>query len=138
MSYKFHFNKAKDASVFYDNVRDFVIEYDYISLADLRDLAGLGSTFKDDKIVWFGTDILRNCRIYPTISDDYRVEFPDPCSTVAPKKTPEPLNITVNMPNITRAQIWDIVQQANEIKDRPVFITINWCFAYELLKTIHR
>lgn len=125
MSHMFHFNKVKDASVFYDNVRDLVIEYGHVSLADLQDLAGLDSMFKDTKIVWFGTDILRNCRIYPTLSGDYCVDFPDPCNAVAPKKTPEPLNITVNVPNITRAQIWDIVQQANEIKDRPVFITIN-------------
>lgn len=35
MSYTFHFNKVKDASVFYDNVRDLVIEYGHVSLADL-------------------------------------------------------------------------------------------------------
>lgn len=81
--------------------------------------------FKDTKIVWFGTDILRNCRIYPTISDDYCVEFPDPCSTVAPNKTPEPLNITINNANITHTTIREVIRQANEIKDRPVFITIN-------------
>lgn len=86
MSYKFHFNKAKDASVFYDNVRDLVIEYGHVNLADLQDLAGLDSTFKDTKIVWFGTDILRNCRIYPAISDNYCVEFPDPCSHCCPQE----------------------------------------------------
>lgn len=127
MSYKFRFNKVKDASVFYDNVRDLVIEYGHVSLADLQDLAGLNPMFKDTKIVWFGTDILRNCTIYPTISDDYCVEFPDPCSTVLPQQTPEPLNITILMdpakdPYTT---IREVIQQANEIKDRPVFITIN-------------
>lgn len=53
--------------------------------------------------------------------------FHFPRSTVVPKKTPESLNITIIMDpsKDPYSTIREVIQQANEIKERPVFITIS-------------
>lgn len=148
MEYSFCFNTREDAMNFYDRAYDIATDYGTVRLSDLRDLKGTSSDYLDNKIIWRRDSFLSGVR-YELHGDVWCVVFSEPDQYPASDKvtykhcecrttwrntgkskktpTPEPFNITVNMdpskdPNTT---IREVIQQANEIKDRPVFITIN-------------
>lgn len=148
--YKFYFYTEDDAVYFKNRALEIAKDYEAINLTDLLELVGTQAEYQDNKVIWskesIQHDIIyaldRNCRMW-------FVEFPEPDyyggrskesyyywrqgmtprTTVKPKETttPEPFNITIIMdpskdPYTT---IREVIRQANEIKDRPVFITIN-------------
>ena len=150
----FTFGTAKDANHFVNYVYKILGRFESVTLADLYDYAYHEPyDFTANRVVW--TDETLNSKegaIYP-MYDSYKdwwfVKFPEPDQYPASSKvsykdyrrattphsivytkqtpTPEPLNITILMdpgkdPYTT---IREVIRQANEIKDRPVFITIN-------------
>lgn len=138
MNYEFYFNTHEDAMYFIDRAQEIAKDYGKVSLADLCVLAG------DNKYDWWAANVYWTYNmtvfdmnyVYVADKGTYRITMPvpkdyyhnsTPRSTVKPKNTPEPLNITILMdpskdPYTT---IREVIQQANEIKDRPVFITIS-------------
>lgn len=141
MGYKFYFDNVKDAGDFYSNTLDLAIGYGKVSLADLYELMGISSNWRDTKTAWSEHAILDNVHVHPSSlpGKQYYVELPEPTEKYPCKAksrytpanenttTSEPLNITICMdpskdPYTT---VREVIRQANEIKDRPVFITIN-------------
>lgn len=148
MGYKFYFDNRDDAEYFIDRAQEIAKNYGNVNLADLNDLAGIESTYLDRQVIWTCNTIFFDT-LYVYLADKhvYYVQMPEPdqrpasnkvsykhceCRTTwrntgKSKKTPEPFNITILMdpskdPYTT---IREVIQQANEIKDRPVFITID-------------
>lgn len=138
----FAFSKVSEAQKFINYVEQILSDYHHVTLADLYDYAYHEPyDYTAHKVVWTDEALKSKegaiCPRYDSYKDWWYVKFPEPDqypayetkyhNFIKPKQTPtpEPLNITINMPNITRAQIWDIIKQANEIKERPVFVTIN-------------
>lgn len=147
MAYTFWFGTRKDASYFYERACEIATEYGMVRLSDLYDLKGEPSGYLANKVLWNRDSVVFDVRYELYVDGGYCVVFPEPdlhpdsnkvsykhckCRTTwrntgKSKKTPEPFNITVNMdpskdPNTT---IREVIRQANEIKDRQVFITIN-------------
>lgn len=147
MGYKFYFDNNYDRNHFTDRVCEIANMYGCVTLQDLYDLLGEKADYLDREYIWLEDTILLNIcsgrdgvgRYYVTFPepDQYpattRKSYKDyyhnttPRSAVKPKNTPEPLNITILMdpskdPYTT---IREVIRQANEIKDRPVFITIS-------------
>lgn len=155
MNYQFYFDTREDAINFYERVYELAKGYDVVSLSDLCDLKGSESCWLDNKYIWNKDSIMLDVHYELRPGVGYVVVFPEPdqhpdyCTTkpkykdfygkyrrattphsiVYTKQTPtsEPLNITILMdpskdPYTT---IREVIYQANEIKDRPVFITID-------------
>lgn len=138
MGYKFYFDTIEDANIFSYRVQEIANDYGMVCLADLYDLVGQPTCWKDNKIRWYGNVIQHTTLAFPTpVTDSYCVEFPtpidensrNPLSTINHNQTPtpKPLNISILMDSIKdpHTTIREVIRQANEIKDRPVFITIN-------------
>lgn len=146
----FTFSKVSEAQKFINYVNRILSNYQRVTLADLYDYAYNASyDYKANQVVWLEETLTSRentiCPVYDSYKNWWCVKFPEPdqypaCEPtyhnyahhdgVKPKQTPtpEPFNITINIPDITRTTVWyitDIIKQANEIKDRPVFITIN-------------
>lgn len=139
----FTFAKISDAQNFIDYVYQILADYKCVTLADLYDYAYYGDrNYLENKVVWTEetlTSVGNKIRPrYDSYKDWWYVRFPEPDQYPACEPTyhntketptPEPLNITI----ITDADplkdsyttIREVIQQANEIKDRPIFITIN-------------
>lgn len=151
MNYEFYFDTHQEATQFICRAQDIAKEYDKVSLADLCDLAGENKyDWWATAVYWVYTTIIFDMHyVYVSDKHTYRITMPIPDETPTCDKvsynhcecrttwrntykakktpTPEPLNITILMdpakdPYTT---IREVIQQANEIKDRPVFITIN-------------
>lgn len=134
--WKWYFQTVKDAKIFYESAADIARKYDYVTLEDLYDLSNdypwgipCDTLLERRGIQWDFESIdphrLSNyVSISPACSDGYCVTFYEIEPPVT-EDTPEPINVTINVPNLTRGIIVDLMQQANEIKDRAVFITIN-------------
>lgn len=141
----FTFATHKMAISFVNKIYKYFDLYDGITLADLHTL--LDPTYIYNSLegqVFWSKDTLtaeegEKCPIWPqydSYKDWWYVKFPEPDQYPACEPTyhntketptPEPLNITINMDttNITHATIQKVLTEANKIKDRPVFITIN-------------
>lgn len=134
-SWKWFFETVRDAKIFYDSAAEIACKYDYVTLEDLYDLYGWASAsplelLAKRSIKWdFKSIDPHNVSDYVSIipafdhPTGYYVVFYE-CESCEGQATPEPINVTINIPNLTRGIIVDLMQQANEIKDRPVFITI--------------
>lgn len=135
----FTFATFSEAQEFVNYVCLILAKYERITLADLYDYAYRADrNYLENKVVWLKETLLSPENMIRPRYDELKywwyVKFPEPdqypasawCNTCNCKQTPtpEPLNITIDLTNITRAQVSDLIQQANEIKDRPVFITI--------------
>lgn len=137
----FIFGYRHQANDYIKDVYRFLKKFDTITLADLYNLRKIDYTGTDEvsRVIWTKETLLQKGALYP-IYDSYKdlwyVKFPEPdqypaCETTYhitnQTPTPEPFNITILMdptkdPYTT---IREVIQQANKIKDRPVFITIN-------------
>lgn len=147
MGYKFYFDNNYDSNHFTDQVCEIAKMYGCVTLQDLHDLLGEEASYLDSKYIWLEDTIIRNVCSGRDGVGRYYVTFPEPDQSPAPtrksykdyyrtttphsivytKKAPEPFNITILMdpgkdPYTT---IREVIRQANEIKDRPVFITIS-------------
>lgn len=152
MGYKFYFDTREDAKYFIDRAQEIAKNYGTVSLGDLNDLAGIETTYLDRQVIWtYSTIFFDTSYVYSADKYRYCVQMPEPDQYPAPTRksykdyyrtttphsivytkkpliaTPEPFNITILMdpskdPYTT---IREVIQQANEIKDRPVFITID-------------
>lgn len=147
MDYKFYFDNTEDAEYFCNRVSEIAKDYDTVRLSDLYDLVGEPCNYLASKVIWTKDSIVLNIHYDCDIIGRYYVKFPEPDqylastrksykdyyhatsprSTVKPKNTPEPLNITLTIDPSKDSYITirEVIQQANEIKGRPVFITIN-------------
>ena len=140
MNYKFYFKNIEDADYFQDRVIELAKEYGKVRLSDIYDLTGETYNNLSKEYFWRKDTILFD--VYGAFDGyAYYVEFPEPdhypdIKSVAPrssvcyKKTSqsaEPLNITIltnDIKNIDEV-INKVIERANQIKDRPIFITIS-------------
>ena len=143
MNYKFYFKDIYDAEYFYNRVVEMAKNYDKVRLSDLYDLTGKGRTnYLTSKYIWTKDTILFDViREFDIELSRYYVEFPEPdhypdVASVTPRssvftketsQTAEPINITILTENIENVNeiINKVIERANQIKDRPVFITIS-------------
>ena len=143
MNYKFYFKDSYDAEYFYNRVVEMAKNYGKVRLSDLYDLTGKGRiNYLTSKYIWTKDTILFDVILEFDIElSRYYVEFPEPDhypdvasvtphSSVCARKTSqsaEPINITILTENIENANeiINKVIERANQIKDRPVFITIS-------------
>lgn len=143
MNYKFYFKNIVDADEFQNRVVDIANKYGEVTLSDLYDLTEERlANYLANKYVWDKDTILHDVYlVYDANNHAYCVEFPEPDhypniksvtprSSVCDKKTSqssEPLNITIltnDIENIDEV-INKVIERANQIKDRPVFVTIS-------------
>ena len=145
MKYTFYFSTYEDATYFVDSANQIVVDYNYVTLADLNDLRGENSNYTDNLIRWYLDSITKEVYIYyDTFIKMYVVSFPEPDSMknkpidttkrtksyVVRKESAtssEPINITILVdslkdPKAVTREVFDIAKQ---IKDHPVFITIS-------------
>ena len=145
MYYGFYFSTYEDATYFVDSANQIVVDYNYVTLADLNDLRGENSNYTDNLIRWYLDSITKEVYIYyDTFIKMYVVSFPEPDSMknkpidttkrtksyVVRKESAtssEPINITILVdslkdPKAVTREVFDIAKQ---IKDHPVFITIS-------------
>ena len=138
MNYDFHFKYEKEASLFVEQAREIAKEYGRVTLSDLYDLSGGQSCYTYSKISWSFYSIKNNVYIkYNSDLKCYTVSFPEPFfeenkpkSHIAKKEfanSSEPIQVTINMDLLEDPleTVHQILDMANEIKDRPVFITIS-------------
>lgn len=154
MDYQFYFDTREDAINFYERVYEIAKDYNMVRLSDLYDLKGSESCWLDNKYIWDKDSIMFDVHYELGPGVGYVVVFPEPdqspdhCAKIkyedfyskyhraaTPNSitytketpTPEPLNITIYMDNIKNPwfTVREAIRQANEIKDRPVFITID-------------
>lgn len=138
MNYNFYFRNDKEASLFVERAREIANEYGRVTLSDLYDLSGHSSFYVHNKISWSVYSVKNN--VYVKYNSDlkcYIVSFPEPFfeenkpkSHIAKKElvnSSEPINVTINMDLLEDPleTVHQILDMANEIKDRPVFITIS-------------
>lgn len=145
MYYSFYFYTDEDVTDFVNRANQIAIDYNYVTLADLKDLRGENSNYTDNLIRWSLDSITKEVYIYyDTFIKMYVVSFPEPDSMknkpidttkrtksyVVRKESAtssEPINITILVdslkdPKAVTREVFDIAKQ---IKDRPVFITIS-------------
>lgn len=145
MHYSFYFYTDEDVTDFVNRANQIVIDYNYVTLADLNDLRGENSNYTDNFIRWSLDSITKDVYFYyDTFDKKYVVSFPEPDSMknkpigttkrtkgyVVRKESAassEPINITILVdslkdPKAVTREVFDITKQ---IKDRPVFITIS-------------
>lgn len=145
MYYSFYFYTDEDVTDFVNRANQIAIDYNYVTLADLKDLRGENSNYTDNLIRWSLDSITKEVYIYyDTFIKMYVVSFPEPDSMknkpidttkrtksyVVRKESAtssEPINIAILVdslkdPKAVTREVFDIAKQ---IKDRPVFITIS-------------
>ena len=148
MDYSFYFSTDEDATYFVNRANQIAVDYNCVTLADLKDLTDLtgeNSNYTDNLIHWSLDSITKEVYIYyDTFIKMYVVSFPEPDSMknkpidttkrtksyVVRKESAtssEPINITILVdslkdPKAVTREVFDIAKQ---IKDRPVFITIS-------------
>ena len=148
MDYSFYFSTDEDATYFVNRANQIAVDYNCVTLADLKDLTdltGKNSNYTDNLIRWSLDSITKEVYIYyDTFIKMYVVSFPEPDSMknkqidttkrtksyVVRKESAtssEPINITILVdslkdPKAVTREVFDIAKQ---IKDRPVFITIS-------------
>ena len=142
MKYKFYFKNFADANCFYNDVHELAKEYGKVYLSDIYDLTGKTYSILSKECFWRKDKILFDVNIeFDSNNYSYYVEFPEPDhypdiksvtprSSVCTKKTSqtsEPININILTENIENANeiINKVIERANQIKDRPVFVTIS-------------
>ena len=142
MKYKFYFKNFADANYFYNDVYELVKEYGKVCLSDIYELTGETYNILSKEYFWRKDKILFDVNIeFDAINHDYYVEFPEPdhypdVASVTPRssactkktsQTAEPININILTENIENANeiINKVIERANQIKDRPVFVTIS-------------
>lgn len=147
MNYDFYFKYEKEASLFVEQASEIAKEYGRVTLSDLYDLSGGPSCYAHYEISWSVYSIKNN--VYVKYNSDlkcYIVTFPEPYfnkvdhnkveTTTTPKSyvtkkesetSSKPLNITICMDLLEDPleTVHQILDMANEIKDRPIFITIS-------------
>ena len=139
MNYNFYFKNDKEASLFIERAREIAKEYGMVTLSDLYELIGIKSDYLCNKISWSIHSI--NYNLYIEYNSDlkcYMVSFPKPFfeenkskSYINKKKmvsSSEPINITISCMDLLSdplEAIHQIFDMANQIKNRPVFITIS-------------
>lgn len=147
MNYDFYFKNDKEASLFVERAREIASEYGRVTLSDLYDLSGRPSFYAHNSVSWSVYSVKNN--VYVKYNSDlkcYIVTFPEPYfikvnnnkaeTSITPKSyvvkkesetSSEPLNITICMDLLEDPleTVHQILNMANEIKDRPVFITIS-------------
>ena len=148
MHYSFYFSTDEDATYFVNRANQIAVDYNCVTLADLKDLTDLtgeNSNYTDNLIRWSLDSITKEVYIYyDTFIKMYVVSFPEPDSMknkpidttkrtksyVVRKESAassEPINIAILVdslkdPKAVTREVFDIAKQ---IKDRPVFITIS-------------
>lgn len=145
MHYSFYFYTDDDVTDFVNRANQIAIDYNYVTLADLKDLRGENSNYTDNRIRWSLDSITKDVYFYyDTFDKKYVVSFPEPDSmknkpTDTTKRTKsyvvkkesatssEPISIIILVdslkdPKAVTREVFDIAKQ---IKDRPVFITIS-------------
>ena len=145
MYHSFYFSTYEDATYVINSANQIAVDYNYVTLADLKDLRGENSNYTDNCIRWSLDSITKEVYIYyDTFIEMYVVIFPEPDSmknkTIDTTKrtksyvvrkesatSSEPINITILVdslkdPKAVTREVFDIAKQ---IKDRPVFITIS-------------
>lgn len=135
--WKWYFKTYGDAKTFYTSAAEIARKYTYVTLEDLYDLAGDSDSVSPLELLERRSVEWDFESINPAVVSSYVIlapasnspsgyyvtfyEIERPATEVAS----EPINVTINIPNVTRAIIVDLMREANSIKDRPVFITIN-------------
>lgn len=145
MHYSFYFYTDDDVTDFVNRANQIAIDYNYVTLADLKDLRGENSNYTDNRIRWSLDSITKDVYFYyDTFDKKYVVSFPEPDSmknkpTDTTKRTKsyvvkkesatssEPISIIILVdslkdPKAVTREVFDIAKQ---IKNRPVFITIS-------------
>lgn len=137
--WKWYFQTVEGADKFYRAAAEIARNHNYVTLEDLYDLSDdyvygipCGDTLLKSRSIRWDFDSIDPRKLSNFVSigpafnrvDGYYVTFYE-IDPPANELTPEPINVTINMPNVTRAIIVDLIREVNEIKDRPVFITIN-------------
>lgn len=145
MYYSFYFYTDEDVTDFVNRANQIAIDYNYVTLADLKDLRGENSNYTDNLIRWSLDSITKEVYIYyDTFIKMYVVSFPEPDSMknkpidttkrtksyVVRKESAtssEPINITILVDSLKdpKAITREVFGIAKQIKDRPVFITIS-------------
>lgn len=145
MYYSFYFSTDEDAIYFVNSANQIAVDYNYVTLADLKDLRGENSNYTDNLIRWSLDSITKEVYIYyDTFIKKYVVSFPEPDSMknkpidttkrtksyVVRKESAtssEPINITILVDSLKdpKAITREVFGIAKQIKDRPVFITIS-------------
>ena len=138
MNYDFHFKYEKEASLFVEQAREIAKEYGRVTLIDLYDLSGCPSCYAHSKISWSIYSIKNNVYVkYNSDLECYIVSFPEPFfegnkskSHISKKEfanSSEPIQVTISMDLLEDpfGTVQQILDMANKIKDRQVFITIS-------------
>lgn len=126
------FEKFEDAVEALDRVYEIARDYYRVSKADLYDICGLVASYKDSKRYWT-EPMLRNEARIERIDGGWTIELPIPIPDIpaARKPTkhnpePQPMYITIHSKDVSNLSevLSEITQQASEIKDRVINITI--------------
>ena len=147
MNYIFYFKNDKEASLFVERAHEIASKYGRVTISDLYDLSGRQSFYANNSISWSVYSVSNNVYIeYNSDLKCYIVTFPEPYfnkvdnnktetfithkSYVTKKQSEtssEPINITICMDLLEDPlkTVHQILDMANEIKDRPIFITIS-------------
>lgn len=142
MNYKFYFKNFANANYFYNSVYELAKKYGKVCLSDIYDLTGEQYNNLSKEYFWRKDKILFDVNIeFDANNYGYYVEFPEPdhypdVASVTPRssvcakkisKSAEPININILTENIENANeiINKVIERANQIKDRPVFVTIS-------------
>ena len=115
------------------NAKKIIEAYGYISLADMLDLCGKDTIYKDSKIGWTES-AFKNAKIQ-RVYEGYAIQMPeynwrenDVLDTVDEELhfEPEPINITIPADKSEAIEqiIIALFNNSEKIKDRPVFINI--------------
>lgn len=137
---KYYFNTRGEAEEALDQIKRIANTYTYVSVADVADICGLSSSYKDNKLGWFESTL---SDVYVTrCSDCYCITLPRPIpsgtdyppkvtyreysAAKKPTITPEPLCITIHTKDVDDidATLAETFKYIYTIKDRMVNLTI--------------
>lgn len=111
--------------------KQIIEAYGYVSLADMIDLCGKNSAYKDSKIGWTEA-AFKNAKI-KMLYEGCAIHMPefdwrenDDSDTIGEQLQSEPINVTIpkDKPELIKQTITALFENSEKIKDRPVFINI--------------
>ncbi len=127
----------KDASDILSQMIRIAHDYGVASVADLRDLLGFITDYKDTKRIWTEHAIRDAAVFSEPMYDTWVIRLPVPASLISSEKkithhvvcesnpSPEPLNITIDTDSADENTLSEVFEHVRTIKDRPIFISIN-------------
>ena len=133
-------NTIDDAFTILMYADDIAETYGYVTLADMRDLVGVATEYTDSHYGWTASN-LANATVEEITKNMYAIHMPSfdwfydkkesetnmkfP-TAVSQLPDPEPLNVTIQIsePELIEQIISAIFENADLVKDRPLFISI--------------